>query len=158
MKITVLGNCGPYPRAGGACSGYLLETNRTKILLDCGNGTLSRLQQKINIFEELDMVILTHLHSDHISDAMVLKYALGIRNFKGQISKSIPLYAPSNPSDDFQKLQFNHAFQLINIEESMEISHKGLSIKFTRMDHPIPCYGIEVKDGEKKFVYSGDTR
>lgn len=157
MKITVLGNNGPYPRAGGACSGYLLETEHTKILLDCGNGTLSRLQQKINIFADLDMIILTHLHSDHISDALVLKYALGIRNIKGA-QKSIPLYAPNEPKGDFEKLQYHNAYELKTIEESMEISHKGLSIKFKRMDHPVECYGLQVIDKNKKFVYSGDTR
>ena len=43
LKLTILGCYGPYPKAGGACSGYLLEDETTKILIDCGNGVLSRL-------------------------------------------------------------------------------------------------------------------
>ena len=27
MKLTILGNNGPYPCAGGACSGYLLSSD-----------------------------------------------------------------------------------------------------------------------------------
>ena len=38
MKLTVLGCYGPYPPAGGACSGYLLEEGGTRVLIDCGNG------------------------------------------------------------------------------------------------------------------------
>ena len=41
MKLTVLGCNGPYPAAGGACSGYLLETGDTRVLLDCGAGALA---------------------------------------------------------------------------------------------------------------------
>ncbi|MCG8541098.1 MAG: MBL fold metallo-hydrolase, partial [Clostridia bacterium] len=66
MKITILGNSGPYPRAGGACSGYLLEEDDIKILIDCGNGVLSRLLGMIESLEDIDAIILSHLHSDHI--------------------------------------------------------------------------------------------
>lgn len=82
MKLTVLGNNGPFPSPGGACSGYLLEEDSTKILIDCGNGVLSNLQ-KICPFEDLSAIILTHLHSDHISDLMVLRYAVQIKNARG---------------------------------------------------------------------------
>lgn len=44
MKLTVLGNTGPYPKAGGACSGYLLENGDSKVVLDMGNGTLANLR------------------------------------------------------------------------------------------------------------------
>ena len=158
MEITVLGKFGPYPGPGGACSGYLFKSDEAKILLDCGNGTLSRLQQIIHSFEDLDLIILTHLHSDHISDAMVLRYAIGINKMNGTNKKSIPLYAPSTPDEDFEKLQFQNAFQLKKIEENMQFSFKDCSIEFKPMNHPIPCYGLEIKAGGKKFVYSGDTR
>ena len=53
MRLTVLGNNGPYPAPGGACSGYLLESDsgETKILLDCGTGVLSRLTDRISLDE-----------------------------------------------------------------------------------------------------------
>lgn len=37
MKLTVLGNNGPYPAPGCACSGYSLQSDSgaTSILLDC---------------------------------------------------------------------------------------------------------------------------
>lgn len=158
MKITVLGCWGPYPRAGGACSGYLFEHEDTKILIDCGNGTLSRLQQMIKNFEEIDMIIISHLHSDHISDAMVLRYALGIQQAKGLIAKSIPLYAPGVPREDFEKLQFQNAFTLKEIDENSVIHFRGLEISFRQMDHPVPSYAVKIEKDHKKFVYSGDTK
>jgi ribonuclease BN (tRNA processing enzyme) len=82
MKLTILGNNGPFPGAGGACSGYLLSNEKCNILLDCGNGVLSNLQKLIPL-KMLDAIILTHLHSDHISDMMVLRYAIQIKNKRG---------------------------------------------------------------------------
>ena len=48
MKLTILGNNGAYPRANGACSGYLLtsDSGDTRILIDCGTGVLNRLMDE----------------------------------------------------------------------------------------------------------------
>ncbi|WIF94825.1 MBL fold metallo-hydrolase [Caminicella sporogenes] len=158
MKITILGNCGPYPSAGGACSGYLLEDGENKILIDCGNGVLSRLLEKINNLDEITAVILTHLHSDHISDAMVLRYAVGINKEKGMLNKSIPLFAPAKPTEIFESLQFKDAFVLNTIDESTVLNFGDMQISFKLMVHPVETYGVVVQKGLKKFVYSSDTK
>ena len=154
MKITVLGNCGPYPRAGGACSGYLFEYEDIKILLDCGNGTLSRLFQIVKSIDELDMIFLSHLHSDHLSDIMVLRYAIALPK---EVS-SISLYAPANPHEIFNQIQYEDAFLMHPIEENAQFSYKGLNIRLEKMEHTIDSYGICIQNENKKFVYSGDTK
>ena len=52
----------PLPRPGGACSGYLLESDsgETKLLLDAGTGSLARLQEALRV-EELTAVVVSHL-------------------------------------------------------------------------------------------------
>ncbi|WP_432409257.1 MBL fold metallo-hydrolase [Wukongibacter sp. M2B1] len=158
MKITILGNSGPYPRAGSACSGYLLETKNHKILIDCGNGTLSRLLSIIGSLNELDAIILSHLHSDHISDIMVMRYALGINQEKGTITKSIPLYAPRDPEDTYVKLQFKNAFIQEELMEHSILTFGDIRITFKLMSHPVRTYGLTVEENGKKFVYSSDTK
>ena len=44
MKLTILGENGPFAAAGGACSAYLVEAAGRRILLDCGPGALARLR------------------------------------------------------------------------------------------------------------------
>ena len=44
MKITIIGCRGAYPEQNQATSGYLIETSKTKVLLDCGSGVLSKVQ------------------------------------------------------------------------------------------------------------------
>ncbi|EOD00711.1 MBL fold metallo-hydrolase [Caldisalinibacter kiritimatiensis] len=156
MKLTVLGNNGPYPKAGGACSGYLVESSNTKILLDCGNGILARLQKICNIYD-IDAIILSHLHSDHISDIMVLKYAIGINKVRKNLDLSIPLYTATDDQNIINKLNYNEAFKIEPIEDESKIRIKNLDIEFKRMKHPVEAYGIKINDGNKSFVYSGDT-
>ena len=75
MEITVLGCWAPYPRAGGACSGYLIRGGGQNILLEAGNGSLSRLMGFLD-FRRLDAVIISHLHPDHYLDLFPLRHAI----------------------------------------------------------------------------------
>lgn len=156
MKVTILGNYGPYPKADGACSGYLIENDNTKILIDCGNGTLSRLL-KICDVADIDMIILSHLHSDHMSDILVYKYAIGLRKIKEKLDISIPLYTPMDDKDMVEKLNYNDAFKISAITEELELNINGMKIEFKRMKHPVETYAVKITVKEKVFVYSGDT-
>lgn len=156
MKLTVLGNYGPYPRAGGACSGYLIEDGSTKIVLDFGNGVLSRLQKFIDI-EEIDAIILSHLHSDHMSDMMILRYAVDIKMNRGFMKKGIDVYAPSIPAEDFERIRYKEAINLKPIEAQKKIKIGKLEISFEKMEHCCEDYAISITSSGKKFVYSGDT-
>ncbi len=75
MMLTVLGASGTYPRPGGACNGYLVQEGETNLVIDLGNGCLSRLRMAVE-FTELSAVLITHMHIDHFADLYPLYYAL----------------------------------------------------------------------------------
>ncbi|KUO73610.1 MAG: MBL fold metallo-hydrolase [Clostridia bacterium BRH_c25] len=156
MKLTVLGNNGPYPKAGGACSGFLLDSGETKVVLDFGNGVLSRLQQYIDI-EEISAIILSHLHSDHIGDIMILRYAADIKLMKGQMEKPIKIYAPAEPIEEFNRLKYKEALEIIEINPAEKLLIGDLKISFREMVHGFKNYAICIEKNLRKFVYSGDT-
>ncbi|MDP4093359.1 MAG: MBL fold metallo-hydrolase [Bacillota bacterium] len=156
MKVTVLGNNGPFQSAGGACSGYLLSEGDTKILIDCGNGVLGNLF-KFTGMEQLDAIILTHLHSDHMSDMMVLKYAVDIKIKRGMMKKGIDVYAPSEPLEEYNRLNVNNVFNLKQVTENLNLRFENLNITFKEMKHPVKCFGVSIDTGKKRFVFSGDT-
>ncbi|MGG5833061.1 MBL fold metallo-hydrolase, partial [Bacillus pumilus] len=60
-------------------------------LVDCGSGVLSKLQQYIDI-EELDAVLLSHYHHDHIADIGPLQYAKLVGYHLGKSSGPLPIY------------------------------------------------------------------
>jgi len=156
LKLIVLGNYGPYPKAGGACSGFLLESGSHKILIDCGSGVISRLQHYIDI-EELSAVFLSHLHSDHASDILILGYAADIKLKKGDLDKPIKVYAPGEPIEEYMRISERTAFEVNKIDENLVVRIEDIKITFKQMMHSYDNYAICIEKDNKKFVYSGDT-
>src|SRR5689334_17708719 len=61
-SLTVLGSCGGYPEPERACSGFLVEWDDFRLVLDLGYGTLPRL---LSAGPLVDAVVITHEHPDH---------------------------------------------------------------------------------------------
>lgn len=156
MKLTVLGNYGPFPKANGACSGFLIQSGDAKIVLDFGNGALSRLQQYIDI-EDISAIILTHLHSDHAGDIMILRYAADIMMMKGKLKEPVKVYAPGEPAEEFERLKYKEALDIVALNPDEKLVIGDVKISFRPMVHGYPSYSVCMEKNGKKFVYSGDT-
>ena len=59
MRLTVLGSSGAWPQAGEACSGYLVEHDGFRLLIDVGYAVVPRLQQNVTV-GELEAVLIGH--------------------------------------------------------------------------------------------------
>lgn len=157
MRLTVLGRYGPYPRAGGACSGYLIEEDDTRILLDCGSGVLSRLQQYTPI-PELDAIILSHLHADHMGDTLILRYFLQIEQARGRMDKRLlPVYLPDSPADMFAMLTGVPEISRHVITDGLAVRIGAIDIRFRAMTHSVPSYGVRLASKGRSLCYTGDT-
>ncbi|MFL0266639.1 MBL fold metallo-hydrolase [Candidatus Clostridium radicumherbarum] len=156
MKLTVLGNYGPFPGKDGACLGYLLQDEDTNILIDCGNGVLSRLQKYCRI-EDLDAIILSHLHRDHSSDMHVLKYAVQNKLKFKTMDKAIEVYTPKTPDNEYNDINIQGIFNTHIIEENMTHKIKSIKIEFYKTIHPVECYGMRIEKEGKIFAYSADS-
>jgi ribonuclease Z len=68
MKIITLGTGSPLPDPNRAGPATLVRTNSGDFLFDCGRGVLMRCAAVGTGALTLHMVLLTHLHSDHVTD------------------------------------------------------------------------------------------
>lgn len=148
MKLTILGNCGPYPTAGGACSGYLLESAGTRVLIDCGTGVLARLLNRTHP-DALDAVILSHLHFDHMSDLLPMIYALQFHPH----AKPLPVYAPELP-DDVRALLNAPCYEPRQIRDCVI---GDIRFRFFNGRHPVQSFALRAECENRAFVYTGDT-
>src|ERR1041385_6402949 len=59
-----------------ACSGYLVEADAVRLLMDCGSGVTRRLAELRLEWQTMTHVALTHFHIDHHGDLPTLIFAL----------------------------------------------------------------------------------
>jgi len=157
MKLTCIGKYGPYPKAGGSCSCYLLTHNDKNIVIDLGCGALSQLQYILPIWN-IDVMILSHLHGDHMGDALALRYALDVDKKLGRRSEPLPVYLPAEPTVEAGLLATHGMMDAHFLSDGMRIRLFDMDIVFALMPHPVPSYAMSFEADGKKLVYSGDTK
>lgn len=157
MKLTVLGRYGPFPAPGGACSGYLLQSGGITLALDMGSGVLRNLLRCLPDLS-LTAVLLSHLHSDHMSDMLVLRYALQQLSSHGRpVPMPLTVVAPEAPEAEFRQLAGSGVFDMVPAQDGLRIRFDGMSISLRRVIHPVPCYSFYIEHQGRRLFYTGDT-
>lgn len=156
MKLTVIGFWGGFPGKNEATSGYLLEENDFKLLIDCGSGVISQLQNYIQP-EELDAVILSHYHSDHVTDIGALQYARLIKGYLGFTIPTLPIYGHKEDQEGFKKLTYNNITKGFVFNPNNELEIGPFKITFLKTKHPVPCYAMRIVSASSTIVYTADT-
>ncbi len=153
MKIIPLGIWGGYPQANSATSSFLIEEDGFHLLLDCGSGVLASLQNYISI-QQLDAVIITHYHHDHIADVGALHYAKLIQNQLADQPKTLAIYAHDR-DEQYHSLSFKEHIEAFNIIKTSQIG--PFTIETTETNHPVYCLAIKLEAKGKKVVFTADT-
>ena len=176
MRITVLGKSPAWQDAGGACSGYLVEADGLRLLLDCGCGVFGKLRGHREYWE-VDAVVISHLHADHILDlvpyASALTYAprqqpVPVGGHPGTDTPARPrLIAPAGAAEAFRRVcagagmraeHVEHAFELTEYapEDTFELG--PLSLRFRPVPHFLPTNAVELREGDARLTFSADSR
>ncbi|MBE3553422.1 MAG: MBL fold metallo-hydrolase [Thermicanus sp.] len=156
MEITILGRWGAYPEGGEATAGYLMEHEETSLLLDCGSGVLSLLQERLPI-ANLQNCLVTHYHHDHVADLGVLGYAVMLQSRLGTRKTPFTLYLPKEPAQEKERYLDIPGAQIVEISPEEEISIGGIRFSFLKTVHPIYTLAVKAEWGEKSWVYTSDT-
>jgi len=73
LAVQVLGSGGPVASDARASSGYLVWLDgRARVLVDAGGGVFLRFGESGAKLEDLALIAITHLHSDHVADLPAL--------------------------------------------------------------------------------------
>jgi ribonuclease BN (tRNA processing enzyme) len=156
MRLTCFGKYGPYPKANCACSCYMLVYNDKKVIIDLGCGSLPRVLSKIQI-EDIDALVLSHLHADHMGDVLTLRYALAAVKKLGKRDNPLPVYLPKEPSAESGLITDCEMIDPKVIGDGSNFNICGIDTRFALMPHAVPSYAMSFKADGRKFVYSGDT-
>ena len=181
MQLTVLGCRAGMPADGQPSSGYLVDTGKTKILLDCGPGIATALSASIQP-GSLDAIIISHMHVDHCHDLLPLgKYLLSlIARYPGAPDDPcdppaalplMPLYVPTGATPllltwaSLMRVEtiplldqvFDGAFEVREYEPGDAFTIGDAAIKLYGLRHSRPNCGIRVSTPTASLAYTGDT-
>jgi ribonuclease BN (tRNA processing enzyme) len=156
MKVTVIGYWGGFPAANEATSGYLVEHDGFHLLVDCGSGVLAKLQNYISV-EELDAVIVSHYHHDHVADIGPLQYARLIKTNLGAPLNELPIYGHAFDRDGFTRLAHKGITKAIAYDPEQPLEVGPFTIEFMKTAHPVICYAMRITAGDSTVVYTADS-
>lgn len=152
----MIGQWGGYPKANEASSGYLVEHDGFKLLIDCGSAVLSKLQTYIAA-EELDAVILSHYHPDHVADIGVLQHALLISKYMNQGGSNLPIFGHRQDEAAFETLTYKDITTGVAYHPEQTLHIGPFEIDFLQTKHPVPCFAMRVEAGGQVLVYTADS-
>lgn len=143
MKIIVLGS-----GSKGNCTMY--QTATTTFFIDCGfshRDIQTRLEQRNMVLDQLDAILVTHEHIDHVSGLpSIYKFHKPLLYISTKTYQSLATYVKQSIPTACLKL-FDGAFQLGDVMiEPFEVSHDASNPLGYRMTHQTKC-----------VVHSADT-
>jgi ribonuclease BN (tRNA processing enzyme) len=159
MRLTVLGAGPAYTDregASGAC--YLVSLGATNLLLDLGQGSFPRIFPNL-LPEDLDAVVVSHLHPDHFIDLVPMRHYL---RYELAPRRRIRVLGPSDLGGRLDALHAMPGFtaEALELETLGERTHAvgRLVVEGRLVTHTDESYAIRVSpaDGGPGLVYSGD--
>lgn len=145
MKVKILGTGSTYSESN--CTSIIINNN---LLIDISPGLTKQLIKEKYDLRNINTILITHLHHDHILDFPTL-----ISNIKVlKIKHKITIYGPKNTKDKLLSLltlleetenyEFaNNYLNFIEINNNQEINLKQYSIKVKKVSHnKIESYGF----------------
>jgi ribonuclease BN (tRNA processing enzyme) len=160
MKLTVLGCAGSFPGPDSACSAYLVEADGFSLLLDFGTGSLSALQCYGDL-RQVDAILLTHLHIDHMLDAC--SYVVVRRWAPDGPYGPVPVFGPMGVAERVNGVYGNPDRASLDDVYSFHPIRTGtftlgpFSVTTERVNHPVETYGVRLEHAGKVLAYSADT-
>jgi len=153
----VLGGCGAWPDAGTACSGYLVEYDGFRVLIDPGYATLPRLLEHCDA-AAVNAVLVSHGHPDHCAD---LNPLLRARALADRPARQLPVFAPPGALDKVLALDragmLDDAFDLREFVPGTSFRAGPFSVRSWLLPHWTPNAGLRLQAAGTSFAYTGDT-
>jgi len=157
MRFTVLGGCGAWPEAGQACSGYLVEHDGFRLLVDLGYATVPRLLELVAA-DQVDAAFISHGHPDHCADLNPLLRARALRD---DPPAPLPVYALPGALDAV--LALDRPGMLAGAYVLHELAGDGgfdigpFRARTRRLPHSVPNVGVRLTADDRVLAYTGDA-
>ncbi len=154
FSVLILGNASAAPTLTRSNTSQLVNINEQYFLIDCGEGTQTKLREHKIKLQRLDHIFISHLHGDHYLGLMGLIQTM---NLLGRTS-TLFIYCPANIEEIISvhlkfsesALKFPIQYQMVNFKKSEIIfENDKVVVSSIPLKHRIPCSGFLFKEKQK---------
>ncbi|MFS1664030.1 MBL fold metallo-hydrolase [Streptococcus sp. zg-JUN1979] len=159
MKLITIGCWGGYPYKDAGTTSYLLSaTSGFQLLIDVGSRAVNELEKELSPLD-LDAVIISHYHPDHIADLGVLYHYRQLYPKHLWEPKVLPVYGHDEEMYEFSKLSLDGVAKGIPYHTEGTEQIGPFDITFIKTVHPVVCYAMRIVERETSqvLVFTGDT-
>lgn len=175
MQLTLLGTGCPAVHADRYGPAQIVRHGDTTLLVDCGSGVTQRMAQAGISGRDVDAVLLTHMHTDHIIDLFQLvisswhqgrdrpQRVFGPPGTYRYVDGLVSLWQTEMEQRiKHERRQSALALQteVTEIKPGEEVEFGAMRVRAVEVDHkPVRhAYGYVFETDEAKLAISGDTR
>ncbi len=158
MQLDVVGCAGSQPGGGQACSGYVVRTETTAVLVDCGFGVAAGVTGLLDPVE-LDAIVVTHRHLDHSIDL------LGLFRVLWAGDDVVPVFAADEVEEALTPMvkhdrrpDWERVFPWTTVTAGDAWGIGDLAVEAFAAEHPVPTLSLRLADeAGTTLAYSSDT-
>ena len=162
MRLVFFGTSGGVPTGKNGNLSFAVAAEKTSILIDASGNPVQNLIRAGFDPLELDVVVLTHTHTDHIYGLPSLLHALWM------LKRDKSLFIIANPATAAFARELSGLFRLLQREglfpikwEELEDGQLPLSetvvVELFGVEHSTPTSGVKIIADNAALVYSCDT-
>ncbi|HKP85969.1 MAG TPA: ribonuclease Z [Blastocatellia bacterium] len=166
MRLTILGSGTVVPDGARNSSGYFVETDDARIMMDCGAGTVHALARYGLPWERMTHLFVSHFHADHVGELASLFFAFH-HGTRSKRTEPLTLFGPQGLDRvmnglkeafgaDLFEPKFPVSVRLLAPGERVELS-PGSALSVTKTPHTEESLAVRIETGDGVICYTGDT-
>lgn len=143
LDICLSGTGGTLPQTDRWLTSLMVRCNGHAALIDCGEGTQIALQKAGQNLSPIDIILITHIHADHISGLPGLLLTMG----KMGRTEPVTIIGPVGTEQIVNSLRciapfltFELTVRELEAEETL-LSFQNCELKAFAVEHDLPCLG-----------------